>query len=56
MINRTEIKKKNQEEIRVIFYDESNETSTGFLFSKLSLYDLYNQLREFYNEEGLKNE
>lgn len=55
MVTNSELKRKNSEETRVIFYDETG-TSTGFLFTNQSLYDLYDKLREFYNKESEKNE
>jgi hypothetical protein len=50
MIKKVEIKPKNTEETRIIFYKDDEE-SLGLLFNKQSLYDLFCKLREFYNEK-----
>jgi hypothetical protein len=54
MINETQIKKTN-DGVRIIFYEDSG-ISTGFLFNKQSAYDLFDNLRSFFNNLDLKTQ
>ena len=49
MIEKTEIKPTGKDSYRVIVYFDSGE-STGLLFDKASLYDVFCKLREIFKE------
>lgn len=49
MIIKTEVKPIDKEEMRVIFYNETDE-SWGFKLPKRTAYELYAQLREEFKD------
>jgi len=54
MIKDSEVKQRTDGSYRVIFYD-TEETSSGFVFDKRTLYDLYSKLRDIFKDEQKDN-
>jgi hypothetical protein len=51
MVVNSEIKKRTDGNIRVVLYNE-DESSSGHLFDKRALYDLYSKLRDVFESDS----